>query len=116
MQTLVLLYALTVLTCIIALKPFREIFSLGKKMEISRSTIVCITIMIFTVIYFFWGEASSSFSSFYFMLFLCVNFALFLFIPAAYLCVRNYVYGRSYNRSDLVHTLPGIIYFLILTS
>ncbi len=101
MESLVQLYMLLAIFCLLLFKSFREIYSNNYLKSL-------LLLLLFITTLKMLREAGVIQSSP--LMYLIGNTALFLFIPAAYLFLRNAMYERKITGRDIVHALPALAY------
>ncbi len=101
MESLVQLYMLVAIFCLLLFQSFREIYS-------NTYLKVLIVLLLFIAALRMLTEAGviSSGPLVHFV----GNVALFLFMPAVYLYLRNQVYKKRISRQDWSHLLPALTY------
>ncbi len=103
MESLVQLYLLLAIFCLLMLKSFREIFSNNYLKGLLLLLFLITALKMLT-------KAGLIMSSP--VVYLSGNTALFLFMPAVYLYIRNVVYSRHITIKDILHCFPAIAYSL----
>jgi AraC-like DNA-binding protein len=103
MESFVQLYMLLAIFCLLLFKSFNEIFS-----NYYLKALIALLIFI-SGIKMLTAAGVIGYSP---LIFLSGNTALFLFMPAVYLYLRNQVYKKKISKQDWPHALPAIIYCL----
>jgi len=101
MESLVQLYMLLAIFCLLLFKSFREIYS-------NNYSKALLLLLLFITTMKMLREAGVIHSSP--LLYVAGNTALFLFIPAVYLYLRNAMYGKKITSRDAVHALSALAY------
>jgi AraC-like DNA-binding protein len=101
MESLVQLYMLLAIFCLLLFKSLHEILS---NYYLKGLLLLLLFISALKMLTEAGVIASSP------LVYVSGNTALFLFMPAAYLYLRNQVYKKSMTKRDLVHALPAIAY------
>jgi AraC-like DNA-binding protein len=103
MESLVQLYMLLAIFCLLLFKSFREIFS-----NYYLKALIVLLLFI-SGIKMLTAAGLITYSP---LVFLSSNTALFLFMPAVYLYLRNQLYKKRMTNQDWFHLLPALTYCL----
>jgi AraC-like DNA-binding protein len=104
MQSLVQLYTLVAIFCLLLFKSPREIFA-NRYLKFLLLLLICISVIKILAV--------ARVLSFGPLVYVISNTALFVFIPAIYLFLRNQMSMQANSRKDIVHLLPAAGYSLI---
>src|SRR5947199_6449481 len=105
MQSLVQLYVLVAVFCLLLFKPPKEILV----NQFSKSFLFLLILLISSVKILTEARILSSSP----VIYITGNIALFVFIPAIYLYLRNHVNNGKETNKDIIHILPSFGYSVI---
>lgn len=111
MEILILQYALLLLICFWCVKPLASL-KMGRYVKMPLFSFLCIFVLLFLGCYILIKEIKpmQQVTIFYNIVFLCVNMALYLLVPAGYLYMRSEFNGVHLRKTDWIHILPALLY------
>lgn len=111
MEILIFQYFLLVLISLWWLKPSSQVV-VAKKYKILFFDLACVLVLMFFGLYTLVQEISFQWysSKFYWVLNSTMDILVFLLIPASYIYLRNHPSPKVFERKDLIHLLPCVLY------
>lgn len=111
MEIFILQYALAVLICLWAIKPFKKI-TLGKRFKIPLFNFLGMLSLLFIGSYAIAHEISLKMNIAFLgdAFFLWINMLLFILVPSGFVFLKTQFYNRGFQNRDFVHLLPSLLY------